>query len=117
MRYLYTDWIDVSHPDDAQKAFLESLKLSHLSFENFFAFYTDIASRIIALEAASMGMEFSVEMTPQKKQNIDKIRLLQEETMRLKRVIKQETQFNVKVNLSIEIKKLSEQMDKLKYEL
>lgn len=112
--YLYTDWIDLSHPNDAQKAFLESLKLSHLSFENFYAFYADIADRIIALEAASISGAFCMEQTPQKKQTLDKIKSLQGEIASLRAAMKKETQFNAKVVLSIELKKANKKLNVLK---
>jgi hypothetical protein len=115
--YLYTDWIDLSHPDDAQKAFLESLKLSHLSFENFYTFYADIASRIIALEAASLGAEFSTDGTSQKKSIVDKINKLKEQILSLRNSIKKESQFNAKVRLNLQVKNLLAEIETLKNNL
>ena len=31
--YLYTDWIDLSHPDNAQKTFLKSIRVNRLSLK------------------------------------------------------------------------------------
>lgn len=115
--YLYTDWIDLSHPDDAQKAFLESLKLSHLSFENFYAFYVDIANRIIALEAASLGAEFSMDDTPKKKSIVDKINNFKIQILSLRNTIKKESQFNAKVRLNIQVKNLLTEIETLKNNL
>lgn len=112
--YLYTDWIDLSHPDDGQKAFLESIKVNRLSFENFYSFYADITSRIVALEAASMGAEFSTDDTSQKKPIVDKINKLKEQIASLKNTIKKESQFNAKVRLNMQIKKLEEEIKGLK---
>jgi len=115
--YLQSDWIDLKNPSDAATAFFESLKASKLSFENFYRFYRDICDSIIAFEAASYGAAFSTQQSPQKKQNIDKIKSLQAEIVLLKTMIKKETQFNAKVDLNIKIKKLSDEMEGLKSSL
>lgn len=112
--YLQTDWIDLKNPADEAMEFLKSLQLNRLSFENFYRFYQDICDRIVAFEAALMGVGFSTEHTPERKQNLDKIKLLQNEIDSLKSLIRKETQFNVKVDLNIKIKKLSDQIDELK---
>lgn len=115
--YFYSEWIDLQHPTEAQQAFLESLKLKHLSFENFQAFYKDICDRIVALEASALGAGFSTDQTSQKKQILDKIQPLQEKIASLKSAIKKETQFNAKVRLNMQVKKLSEEIEALKTEL
>ena len=112
--YLHSDWIDLKNPSDAATSFFESLKVSNLSFENFYRFYQDVCDCIIAFEAASYGAAFSTEQSPQKKQNIDKIKSLQAQIVLLRTMMKKETQFNTKVELNIKIKKLSDQMDELK---
>lgn len=115
--YLQSDWINLENPSDAAASFFESLKVSKLSFENFYRFYQDVCDRIIAFEAASYGAVFSTEQTPQRKQNIDKIKSLQAEIVLLRTMIKKETQFNAKVELNIRIKKLNDEMEGLKSSL
>ena len=115
--YLYSAWIDLDEPTTAQREFLESLCLKHLSFENFYKFYQDICDRIVALDAASLGVEFSTEHTPQKKQILDKIHLLEEETAALRRAIRKEPQFNVKVQLNMQLKQAASQIEALKNKL
>ena len=115
--YLYSGWIDLAAPTKAQQAFLESLQLGQLSFENFYTFYKDICERIVALEAASLGAGFSTEQTPQKKQILDKIQPLQEKIVSLKRAIKNESQFNAKVRLNMQVKQLTEQIEELKKQI
>jgi len=111
--YLYSGWIDLASPTKAQQAFLESLQLGQLSFENFYTFYKDICERIVALEAASLGAGFSTEQTPQKKQILDKIQPLQEQIVSLKHTIKKESQFNAKVRLNMQVKVLESEIEKL----
>ena len=115
--YLYTDWIDLSHPSDAQEAFLESIRVNRLSFENFYSFYADITSRIIALEAADLGAEFSTDDTSQKKPIVDKINKLKEQILSLRNTIKKESQFNAKVRLNMQVKELNEKIEGLKSSL
>ena len=115
--YLYTDWIDLSHPDDAQRGFLESIRINRLSFENFYSFYADIISRIVALEAAGLGAEFSMDDTSQKKPIVDKINKLKEQILSLRNTIKKESQFNAKVRLNMQVKELSAEIETLKNSL
>ncbi len=115
--YLYTDWIDLKHPSDAQKAFLESIRINRLSFENFYGFYADITSCIVALEAAGLGAEFSTDDTSQKKPIVDKINKLKEQILSLRNTIKKESQFNAKVRLNMQVKKLTEEIERLKSSL
>jgi len=112
--YLYTDWIDLSHPDDAQKAFLESIRVNRLSFENFYSFYVDISACIVALEAAGMGAKFSTDDTSQKKSIVDKINKLNEQILSLRNAIKKESQFNAKVRLNMQVKSILAEMEILK---
>ncbi len=112
--YLYTDWIDLSHPDEVQKSFLESIRVNRLSFENFYSFYADISSRIVALEAAGLGAEFSTDDTSQKKPIVDKINKLKEQILSLRNTIKKESQFNAKVRLNMQVKKLNDEIERLK---
>ena len=115
--YLYTEWIDLHHLTDAQKAFFESIKINTLSFENFYRFYADISSRIVALEAAVMGAKFSTDDTSQKKPILDKINKLNEQIVSLKNAIKKESQFNAKVRLNMQVKSLEDEITGLKNRL
>jgi hypothetical protein len=115
--YLQSDWVNLKNPSDTAAAFFESLKVSNLSFENFYRFYQDICDRIIAFEAASYGAAFSTVQTPQKKQNIDKIKSIENQIISLRAMLKKETQFNVKVELNIRMKKLNDEMEGLKSSL
>ncbi len=115
--YLYSGWIDLDSQTTEQKAFLESMQIKQLSFENFYTFYQDISLRIVALQASALGGSFSTEQTPQKKQILDKIEPLREQIVSLRSRIKKESQFNAKVRLNMRIKQLTEQIDKLKNKL
>jgi len=112
--YLYSGWIDLSSPTTEQKAFLESMQLKQLSFENFYTFYQDISHRIVALQASLLGGVFSTEQTSSQKQILDQINPLQEQVRALKSRITKESQFNVKVRLNMQIKSIEEEINVLK---
>jgi hypothetical protein len=112
--YLYSGWIDLDAPSSEENAFLESMQIKQLSFENFYAFYQDIAHRIVALRASVLGGTFSTEQTPQKKQILDKIQPLQEQIVSLKSSIKKESQFNAKVRLNMQVKSIEDEINRLK---
>jgi len=112
--YFYSEWINLDAPSETQAAFLESLQIRKLSFENFYRFYQDICDRIVALQASTMGSGFSTEQTSQKKQILDKIYPLEEKIVSLKSAIKKESQFNAKVRLNMQVKALEAEMEKLK---
>jgi hypothetical protein len=112
--YLYSGWIDLDAPSSEKNAFLESMQIKQLSFENFYAFYQDIAHRIVALRASVLGGTFSTEQTPQKKQILDKIQPLQEQIVSLKSSIKKESQFNAKVRLNMQVKSIENEINALK---
>ena len=112
--YLYSDWTDLHAPTKEASAFLQSLQIKHLSFENFYRFYQDICDRIVAFNATSLGLDFSTDETSQKKQILDKIQPLQEQIISLRSAIKKESQFNAKVRLNMQVKQLYNEIEKLK---
>ena len=115
--YLYSNWIEFNSPSQEEIAFLESLQIQKLSFENFHKFYQDICDRIVALKASALNKAFSIDQTPQKKQVLNKIESLQEQIVSLKSAIKKESQFNAKVRLNMQIKKLDNEIERLKSSL
>jgi len=82
-----------------------------------FHIYQDICDRIVALEASSLGLDFSTEDTPQKKQILGKIHPLEEEIVSLKSAMKKESQFNAKVRLNMQVKQIEEKIVRLKNSL
>lgn len=44
---LSTPWINLNAPQEADKAFLQSLTINNLSFRNFFDFYKSVTERVI----------------------------------------------------------------------
>ena len=111
--YLYSEWIDLASQTTVQRAFLESLQLHRLSFENFHTFYQDICEQIVALAVSRWSGKYSSDNISKKKKILDKIQPLQEQIASLKHAIKKESQFNTKVRLNMQLKALEKQIQEL----
>lgn len=102
-----TDWISLSEPTKAQSEFMAACAVKNLSFTNFYAFYEDIKSRVIALNAGAHKGSFELgtkERTQTRLQDLKQIDDLERKTAELKAALKKESQFNRKLELNVEIK-------------
>ena len=55
--FIITDWFDLSAPTPVQNAFLISLAVSALPHTQFFAFYSALVDRLVALDCARLTSE------------------------------------------------------------
>jgi len=111
-----TRWIDADNPTEAEAAFMAACAINHLSFTNFYAFYEDIKSRVIALNAGAHKSSFelgSKERTANRLKDLRKIDELERETTDLRSRLKKESQFNHKLELNMEIKKRTDSIARL----
>ncbi len=107
-----TDWINLKQPTTAQNEFMAVCAVKNLSFTNFYAFYEDIKSRVIALNAHAKkygahkgSFELGTkERTQTRLQDLKRIDELEHKTAELKAALKKESQFNRKLELNVEIK-------------
>ena len=107
-----TEWINLKQPTTAQNEFIDSCAVKNLSFTNFYAFYEDIKSRVIALNAHTKkygahkgSFELgTIERTQTRLQDLKKIDELERKTAELKAALKKESQFNRKLELNVGIK-------------
>lgn len=102
-----TDWINLKQPSKAQSEFMAACAVKNLSFTNFYAFYEDIKSRVIALNAGAYKGSFELgtkERTQTRLLDLKQIDELQRKTAELKAALKKESQFNRKLELNVEIK-------------
>ena len=119
--FIITEWIDFSAPLPVQQAFLDSLAVSDLPHTHFFGFYSALTDRLVALDCARLTGEYHLE-TKATKRNVRRDRLavchaLEIEITGHKAAIKEETQFNRKVDLNLKIKGLEKQLQKITAEL
>lgn len=111
----FTDWIDILNPSEIEIAFIESLAAKNHPFTDLYAFYNSYLDRIIAFNASKhSGTLRSNEDT---KVILEEITVHEAKITKLKNKIKKETNFNDKVNLNIELKKVNDRLNTLKGKL
>jgi len=119
--FIITDWIDLSALTPVQQAFLDSLATSILPYTHFFAFYSALVDRLIAVECARLSGEYRLESAAVKLQNRRKqLAACHELEVRIaeyKAAIKKETQFNRQVELNTQIKRLEQRLLQMGAEL
>ncbi len=119
--FITSDWIDLLAPTSLQQAFLASLVVSALPHTHFFAFYSAIWDRLLALDCARLTGEYRVETAAEKlkhrRQRLARCHELELQIAEYKSAIKKETQFNRQVEINTKIKKLEKQLLKESTEL
>lgn len=115
-----TDWIDETAPTEMQSRFIVDCAIKNLSSLNFFAFYQDVVARVVALNAASRSGKYDTatrEKAEARQKTLREIAELERVSVELRSSMKQETQFNRKVELNIEIKKKTDEIRALEGKL
>jgi hypothetical protein len=120
-----TEWINLNQPTSAENEFMAACAVKNLSFTNFYSFYEDIKSRVIALNAhckkngAHKGsFELGTkERTLTRLQDLKQIDELERKTAELKAALKKESQFNRKLELNVEIKNHQQAIARLQEQL
>ena len=109
-----TDWIDPAAPTPVQAAFLDSLAIPGLPHTHFFAFYSALVDRLVALECARLTGEFRLESAAEqpdsRRQRLAACHGLEVQIADHKAAIKAETQFSRQVELNTKIKQLEQQL-------
>ena len=109
-----TDWIDLSAPTPVQQVFLDSLAISTLPYTHFFAFYSALVDRLIAVECARLSGEYRLESAaaklPNRRKQLAACHELEVRIAEYRAAIKKETQFNRQVELNTKIKELEKQL-------
>lgn len=107
-----TEWIDLSNSTKIENDFLESLKAKHHPFTDLLSFYRSYLDKLIAFNAS----KYSGSLNPHAniKETLQNIQSVEAKITEAKSKIKKETSFSAKVNMNIELKKLSDELEKLK---
>jgi hypothetical protein len=112
--FLITDWIDLSAPTAVQKEFLASFAIAGLPHTHFFAFYSAIADRLIALECARFTGKYRLESLADTREprrtRLAACHELEGRIAEYRIAIKKEMQFNRQVELNTKIKELEKQL-------
>ncbi len=113
--FIITDWIDLSAPTRIQKDFLASLTVSALPHTHFFAFYSALVDRLVALDCARLTGEYRLEPAPAtcatRSKRLAACHELETRIAEYKVAIKKETQFNRQVELNTKMKELEKKLE------
>ena len=102
-----TEWIDLKNPNKFQQQFLQDINIKNLSFINLNTFYYSIMNRILALNFSSRNGIYKIvsqEKIEIRQRNLLEIYSIEEKINELRSQLKNELQFNRKIDLNILIK-------------
>jgi len=111
-----TDWFNPDAPNTAQQEFMRDLSIKTLSFVNFYAFYTDIKNRVIALNAATKSGAYALvsdEGTHSRAETLRQLDRLAQEKAELQNKMAKETQMGRQIDMATQIKKLADHIHDL----
>ena len=111
----YTKWIDFKNLTSIDETFLHSLNINNHSFRNFLAFYESFIDKLISYNASIYSGIFSI--SKDTKMILENIQKTEAQIIDIKNKIKKETNFNDKVNMNLELKKLNDKLKSLKEDL
>jgi hypothetical protein len=109
--FIYTDWIDLATLQEKDKLFFESLDIKQMSFTNFFQLYSNIVDRISVYNLHKLGIrceELGV-TGEQARELLTQIEEIDKQIEGLRAKIKKETQFNKRVEMNVELKRLEKE--------
>lgn len=115
-----TDWVSETAPNAIQTKFIADCALKNLSSLNFYAFYQDMVARVVALNAATRSGTYNTvtrEKMADRKDTLRNIAELERQAAELRSVLKQETQFNRKLELNMAIKGRTDAIKRLEQKL
>jgi hypothetical protein len=119
--FLTTNWIDLTAPTVVQQAFMDNLTITGLPQTHFFALYSALMDRCVALDCAHLTGEFHIETTARRRehrrQRLAHCHELEVQIGELKAAIKAESAFNRQVDLNTKIKTLECQLTRTASEL
>lgn len=115
-----TEWFNPDAPNEAQQKFMQDMAIKSLSFVNFYAFYTDIKSRVVALNIADKSGCYYLttpENTSKRAENLRQLCRLEQEKADLHNKLVKQKQLGQQVELATRIKKMADQINDLKVNL
>ena len=111
----FSKWIDFSNLTNIDKSFLQSLNINNHPFTNLLAFYESFIDKLISYNASIyIGI---LATSKDIKEILEEIQNLEANIVEVKNKIKKETNFNNKVNMNIELKKLNDKLNITKEQL
>ena len=111
----FSKWIDFSNLTNIDKSFLQSLSINNHPFTNLLAFYESFIDKLISYNASIYSGTFSI--SKDTKMILENIQKTEAQIIDIKNKIKKETNFNDKVNMNMQLKKLNDKLKSLKEDL
>ncbi len=112
--FLATGWIALTDPSPPQQAFLASLRFADLPQTHFYALYSALGDRLVALGCAELSgtyrLETALERRRERRARLTECRAMEARIQRLRTKIRKETQFNRQVELNTQIKQLEREL-------
>ena len=117
-----TDWISLSEPRSWQVDFFSDFKTTHFSYQNFFVFYQDMVSRVIALNCARHTESYSNNVIDddslsERAHALQEIDNLYQEQAEIHNKLKKEKNLGTQVQLNTQIKQIKDRIEQIKTEL
>lgn len=114
--YIYSKWIDLNCMNDNEEKFMKSINIQNLSFTNMYKLYDSFAGKINVLNTAQIAGDFN-ELENRDIEEIKKIQCeinqIDIELQKLNSSIKSEEQFNRRLDMNVQIRKLEGKKNKL----
>jgi len=105
--FINTDWIDMEHLSAWDENLLNDIGIQNFSHANFYRFYSDFIDKIHLYNLQCRTKSVKLEMTAQQaKDRLNKLDEIDAQIADLRAQMKKETQFNRRVEINMEIKKL-----------
>jgi len=112
--FLITDWVELSAPTSIQEAFLANVAITALPHTHFFALYSSLMDRLVALDCARLSGQYRLDSSAEegeiRRQRLATCHDLEGRIAECRAAIKEESQFNRQVELNAKMKELEKQL-------
>ncbi|HFU4371687.1 TPA: DUF4391 domain-containing protein [Streptococcus suis] len=107
--FIATEWLD----NDSDSALFAKLDIKQMRFTNFFVLYSDIVDTISIYNLSTIIPTDDNISGAEARELSAQIKVIEQEITSLRAKLKKESQFNLKMELNIEIKRLEQNKNKL----
>jgi len=111
-QFFDSDWLFSN--SEIELAFYEQLSATSYSHQDLFAYYQDLVRRLVALQTAKFTGKYSLtadaEADKLRQGNLQALKQLELQLVSLKAQVKNETQFNRKLEGNVQIKQIKQQI-------
>ena len=114
-QFFDSDWLFSG--SEIELAFLEKLNATSYSHQDLFTYYQELMRRVVALQTAKFTGKFSLTVNAEadklRQENLQALKQLELQLVSLKAQVKNETQFNRKLEGNVQIKQVKQQIQQI----